>query len=175
MEQQGGLLHLYCGDGKGKTTTSVGLMVRAAGSGKKVLFYQFMKNNESSERNILEGIPNITCKKGADTAKFSFQMTKEEQIEEKRRNEEQLKLLFEEAKDYDVLCMDETLYTIQAGLLTEELVLEQLKKRPKHLEVILTGRDPSDKMIELADYVSEVKKVKHPFEQGIPARLGIEY
>ena len=78
MEQQGGLLHLYCGDGKGKTTTSVGLMVRAAGSGKKVLFYQFMKNNESSERNILEGIPNITCKKGADTAKFWRWSTRDE-------------------------------------------------------------------------------------------------
>lgn len=175
MKTKRGFLHLYCGDGKGKTTTAVGLMIRAAGAGKKVLFYQFMKNNTSSERKILESVPNITCKKGADVAKFSFQMTEEEKIQEKISNEEQLKMLFEEAKDYDMLCIDEALYTIRANLLSEELVIEQLQNRPEHLEVILTGRDPSDKMIEMADYVSEIKKIKHPFEQGIPARFGIEY
>ena len=170
-----GLLHLYCGDGKGKTTTSVGLMIRAAGAGKRVLFYQFMKNNTSSERKILESIENITCIQGPDQAKFSFQMTEEEKIEEKKANDQMFLQLCEQAKEYDLLCMDEVLYTIRANLLSEELVLEQLKKRPEHLEVVLTGRDPSDAMIELADYVSEIKKVKHPFEQGIQGRLGIEY
>lgn len=170
-----GLLHVYCGDGKGKTTTAVGLIVRAAGAGKKVLFYQFMKNGTSSERKILENIQNITCIGGKENAKFSFQMTEEEKIQEKKENEEMISKLFEEANDYDVLCLDEVLYAIRANLLEEELVIQQLKKRKKELEVILTGRDPSERIMELADYVSEIQKKKHPFEQGIPARFGIEY
>lgn len=177
MEKERGLLHLYCGDGKGKTTTAVGLSIRFAGAGKRVLLYQFMKNNTSSERNILEQIPLITCEKGKEQVKFSFQMSEEEKKQELQENNKKLIEMFQKAKEqeYDLLFLDETLYTIDAGLLSEELLIEELKKKPTKLEVVLTGRNPSEQLIELADYVSEIKKVKHPFEQGISSRKGVEY
>lgn len=84
-----GLVHIYCGDGKGKTTTSVGLTVRAAGSGKKVLFYQFLKDNSSSERNILEKVP-ITLVRGREMQKFTFQMNEQELDELRIYNNEML-------------------------------------------------------------------------------------
>lgn len=85
-----GLVHIYCGDGKGKTTTSVGLTVRAAGSGKKVLFYQFLKDNSSSERNILEKVPGITLVRGREMQKFTFQMNEQELDELRIYNNEML-------------------------------------------------------------------------------------
>ena len=77
-------------------------------------------------------------------------------------------------EDYDVLFLDEAIYTIGAGLLDEALVLDFLKNKPEHLEVILTGQNPGKALIEAADYVSEIKKIKHPFDHGTPARKGIE-
>jgi len=171
-----GYIHLYYGDGKGKTTTSMGLAVRAAGYGMKVLIYQFMKNNKTSERNILNSISNITIVNGLDEEKFSFQMTEEEKKERKTYYTEQFKEITSKASmgDYDMLIMDEIIYTIRAGLMEEEIVLEFLRNKPKSLEVVLTGNSPSEKMINAADYVSEIKKIKHPFEQGVKARYGIE-
>lgn len=170
-----GKIHIYCGNGKGKTTTAIGLMVRCAGAGKKVLFYQFMKNNTSSERNILEQLEGITCLKGKENAKFSFQMTEEEKILERKENDERLVDIFKEAKQYDMLCLDEALYTIRAGLLDEALLIQCLQEKPEELEVILTGRDPSERLCEMADYISEIQKIKHPFDQGLGSRLGIEF
>ena len=75
---------------------------------------------------------------------------------------------------YDMLVMDETLGAIEAGLLDEKVVIDFLKNKPEHLEVVLTGRYPSDELVELADYVSRIDKVKHPYDRGIKARKGIE-
>lgn len=171
-----GLIHLYYGDGKGKTTTGMGLIVRAAGYGCKVLLYQFMKDNKTSERKILEHVDNITIVDGLDREKFSFQMTEEEKREHKKFYEDRFRMVTEQAvaESYDVLFLDEAVYTISAGLLEEDLVLDFLKRKPKSLEVILTGNTPSERMIAQADYVSQIKKIKHPFDQGKPARMGIE-
>ncbi len=171
-----GLIHLYYGDGKGKTTTGMGLIVRAAGYGCKVLLYQFMKDNKTSERKILEHVDNITIVDGLDREKFSFQMTEEEKREHKKFYEDRFRMVTEQAvaESYDVLFLDEAVYTISAGLLEEDLVLDFLKRKPKRLEVILTGNTPSERMIAQADYVSQIKKIKHPFDQGKPARMGIE-
>ena len=77
-------------------------------------------------------------------------------------------------ENFDVLFCDELIYTIRAGLFDENILIEYLKTKPKNLEIILTGQDPSNALIELADYVSEIRKIKHPFDQGLPARKGIE-
>lgn len=171
-----GLIHIYCGDGKGKTTSAMGLAVRAAGYGMKVLIYQFMKDNTTNERNILESIPNITWIDGLQKEKFSFQMTEREKQERKgfytKRFEEITKKAEEEG--YDLILMDEIIYTIRATLLDEEIVLTYLKNKPESLEVVLTGNAPSNALLEVADYVSEIKKIKHPYDQGLPARYGIE-
>lgn len=169
-----GLVHIYCGDGKGKTTTSVGLTVRAAGSGKKVLFYQFLKDNSSSERNVLEKVPGITLVRGREMQKFTFQMNEQELDELRTYNNEMLDKLFEMAKDYDMLVMDESVYAIGSKLLDEEKLIAHLEEKPFGLEVVLAGRNPSQKLMDHADYVSEIQKVKHPFDQGVSSRVGIE-
>ena len=171
-----GLVHIYCGNGKGKTTTGMGLCTRAAGYGYRVLIYQFMKNNKTSERKILEAVDNITWIDGLDQEKFSFQMTEEEKAERRVFYGEQLKKVTKEAVDgdYDVLFLDESIYTIRAGLLDEQLLLDFLDHKPEKLEVILTGQGPDEELIKRADYVSEICMRKHPYEKGIPARPGIE-
>lgn len=171
-----GYVHIYCGDGKGKTTTGMGLCVRAAGYGYKVLLYQFMKNNNTSERKILEHIPNITIVDGLDNEKFSFLMTPEDKRDHNFFYEKQFNKIIKMAQeeDYDVLFMDELIYTIGSGMFNEELLLDFLRTKPQKLEVILTGQGPSKKLIDAADYVSEIHKIKHPFDKGLPARKGIE-
>lgn len=171
-----GLIHIYCGNGKGKTTTGMGLCARAAGFGYKVLIYQFMKDNSTSERAVLNLSENITFLEGLSKEKFSFKMTAEEKTEHRAFYESQLHMATQKAieEHFDVLFLDEAVYAIRAGLLSEDLVLNFLKNKPEHLEVILTGQDPSPALVELADYVSEIKKIKHPFDQGMPARKGIE-
>ena len=163
-------------NGKGKTTTGMGLCVRAAGYGYRVLIYQFMKNNKTSERNILEKIENVSIVNGLDQEKFSFQMTEQEKKERLAFYNSQFEKVTKKAveEDFDVLFLDETIYTISAGLLDEKLVLDFLKKKPDKLEVILTGNTPSEAMIAAADYVSQIKKIKHPFDEGQASRMGIE-
>jgi len=176
MEKQTGYIHVYCGDGKGKTTTAMGLCIRAAGYGYKVLIYQFMKDNNTSERKILEKVDNITIINGLPTEKFSFQMTAQEKADRKQYYESKFKLLTTKAiqENYDVVFFDELIYTIGAGLFTESLLLDFLKTKPETLEVILTGQNPSNKLLDAADYVSEICKRKHPFDKGVSSRKGIE-
>ncbi len=169
-----GLVHIYCGDGKGKTTCCVGLTIRAAGSGKKVLFYQFLKNNSSSERRILDSIPEITAVAGEEIEKFTFQMTEKELMDLHESNDAILEKLFEMAKDYDMLVMDESVYAVDAHLLSEEKLIKCLEEKPYSLEVVMSGRNPSEALKAHANYVSEICKRKHPFDEGVSSRLGIE-
>ena len=172
-----GYIHVYCGDGKGKTTTGMGLCVRTAGYGYKVLIYQFMKDNKTSERKVMEKIPNITFVDGLESEKFSFQMSKDEKEERKKYYLEQFRYVTKKAADeqYQVLFLDELIYTIGADLFDEDVLVHYLKEeKPKQLEVILTGQNPGEKIIELADYVSEIRKIKHPYDKGLGSRWGIE-
>lgn len=176
MEKQTGCVHIYCGNGKGKTTCGMGLCVRAAGYGYRVLIYQFMKDNTTSERKAMEKIPGITFVPGLKEEKFSFQMTQEEKEARKRFYKEKFREVTEKAEkeNYDVLFLDEVIYTIRAGLFEEQILVEWLKQKPEHLEVILTGQDPGEELLLCADYVSELKKIRHPFDRGLGARDGIE-
>ncbi len=116
MKKDIGYVHIYCGDGKGKTTTGMGLCVRAAGYGYRVLLYQFMKNNKTSERSVLKEVPNITLMEGLRAGKFSFQMSEEEKAERTLFYEGQFRKITQKAReeDYDVLFLDELIYTIRA-------------------------------------------------------------
>jgi len=173
---QTGLVHIYCGDGKGKTTCGMGLCLRAAGYGYKVLIYQFMKDNSTSERKILEQVPNVTLVPGLEKEKFSFRMSEQEKQERRDFYNGRLREVTEMAvrDGYQVLFLDEAVYCIAAGMLDESVLIDFLKNKPETLEVILTGQGPSQQLMELADYVSEIKKVRHPFDRKIPARPGIE-
>ena len=171
-----GLIHIYCGNGKGKTTCAMGLCARAAGYGYKVLIYQFMKNNKTSERKVLQKMDNVTFVDGLEVEKFSFQMTKEEKAERREYYLKQFRTITEmaEKEKYQVLFMDEIIYTIGAGLFEEQVLIDYLKNKPEDLEVILTGQNPGKEIIELADYVSEIQKIKHPYDKGMASRAGIE-
>ena len=169
-----GLVHLYCGNGKGKTTCVMGLTTRASGSGKKVLLYQFLKDNSSSERNVIDYLPGVTVIPSFDVEKWTFAMNEEELADLHRKNDEMLDRLFRMAGDYDMLVLDESLYAIDKNLLSEDKMIRHLEEKPEGLEVVLSGRNPSQRMIDHADYVSEICKRKHPFDRGISARKGIE-
>lgn len=171
-----GYIHIYCGNGKGKTTCGMGLCTRAAGFGYKVLIYQFMKNNSTSERKVLEALDQVTFVDGLEQEKFSFGMTEEERKQRRAYYLERFSFVTELAakEDYDVLFLDEIIYAIRAGLFDERILLDFLVSKPKYLEVILTGQNPSKALLTAADYVSEICKIKHPYDKGLPARKGIE-
>lgn len=176
MKNNLGLIHIYCGEGKGKTTCSVGLTVRAIGFGLKVLFMQFLKDGSSNELKVLRELENLEIVGTKPIKKFTFQMSEEELRITREENGQQFKAVTERVRneDFNMLVIDECLGSIEAGVLDEQLVLDFLKSKPENLEVVLTGRIPSEEMIEVADYVSRIDKVKHPYDRGIPARKGIE-
>ncbi len=171
-----GLVHLYHGDGKGKTTAAVGLAIRAAGCGKHVLFVQFMKGGQTGELVILGQIPNMKVVRNKPCNKFSFAMTEAEKAELTRCHNALLGEAIIMTKDgqYDLLVLDEAVGACAKNLLDEAMLQDFVQKKPETLELVLTGRNPSAFLLEAADYVTEMKKIKHPYEQGIPARVGIE-
>ena len=176
-EMRQGLVHIYCGDGKGKTSAAVGLAVRAAGRGMKVLVVRFLKSENSGEVEVLRSIPGITVTPCDRTFGFVFRMNEEQKAEAARYYQKRFETAVEEAVtgNYDLLILDEILASCNYGMVQEESVLEFLHTKPAGLEVVLTGRDPSEKMVEQADYVSEIHMVKHPYQKGISARKGIEF
>lgn len=172
------MIHIYCGDGKGKTTAGMGLCLRAAGAGKSVLIYQFLKDNTSSERKILEQIPGIKLMRGPDEMKFIFRMTPEEKAALKRSYAEMLDGLMRKVEtgqlSAEVIFLDEVLYAVSRGMVEETSLLALLKAGADR-EWILTGRYEGGLLFEAADYISEIHKKKHPFDNGTAARKGIEY
>lgn len=172
-----GLIHIYCGDGKGKTTAATGLALRAAGSGMKVLFARFLKNESSGELQILDRIPEIEVMHLPKSFGFYRTLSAGEKAEMKQMYEELWIQI--EAKSatglYQMLVIDELMAAYQYHLVDKERVVRFLKEKPEALEVVLTGRNPSDEIIALADYISEIKKIRHPYDQGILARKGIEF
>lgn len=169
-------IHIYCGDGKGKTTAAMGLALRAAGSGRPVIVAQFLKDGTSSELNILRGLPKVQVLVCPEQFGFFWNMTKEQKEAAGRAYRE----LFGQAvraaeKGAFLLVMDELIAAYNHELVDRDRVLKFLRGKPEGLEVVLTGREPAPELLELADYVSEIRKRKHPFEQGAAAREGIEF
>lgn len=172
-----GCVHIYCGDGKGKTTAAVGLAVRAAGRGKKVVIARFLKTEDSGEVEVLRNIPGITVFPCEKTFGFYFQMTEDQKQEAARYYSELLERAWSMAagSQADLLILDEIMAACTYHLVEEKCLCRFLDNRPGHLEVIMTGRNPSEELQARADYISEVKKGKHPFDHGMEAREGIEY
>lgn len=169
-----GYTHIYCGNGKGKTTAALGLALRAAGSGGRVLIYQFLKDNSSSEIAALRALPNITRIDGPGRVLFSFQMNDDEKRDLAQSNAAIFETLRAMQDDFDLLVLDEAIYAVDIGLLDEQLLLTFLDGKPAHLEVVLTGQNPSEELCARADYITEMCKRKHPFDEGLQARTGIE-
>ena len=170
-----GLIHLYCGDGKGKTTAAVGLAVRASGAGKQVLFTQFFKDGSSSEIQQLRSLPNIQTVHARTVNGFYWNMTPEQREKARADYTALFRQVTAQAQEADLLILDEIVSACNRGVVPEELVTDFLENKPEHLEVVLTGRNPSAQLQEKADYITEMRKLRHPFDRGTAARRGIEY
>lgn len=168
-----GKLHIYCGDGKGKTTAALGLAVRMAGTGGNVGILQFLKNGGSSEFEVLKDIPNISVIQGTKVNGFVFNMTEPEKEALKKEQNAALENAF--SKSFDMLILDEALGAFETKTLDISLFLKLIKTKPYSTEIVLTGRNAPPEIAEKSDYISEIVKLKHPFDQGILARKGIEY
>lgn len=170
-----GLIHIYCGDGKGKTTAAIGLAVRCAGSGGRALILQFFKDGRSSEFAALKRVDGIDVIEQSRTFGFSWTLTDSQKEEAAAYYSALLEDAFARAGAYSLLVLDEAMSACANRMIGEERLLELLAGRPAGLEVVLTGRDPSLRLLDAADYVTEMCKKKHPFDQGVPARKGIEF
>ena len=168
-----GYLHIYCGDGKGKTTASIGLAMRAAGAGMKVCFVQFMKGGETAELDTLKLIPNISVHRCDKEYGFLWNMSDNEKAEITDTHNELLTMAFNSGADLVVL--DEFNFAYSSGLMDKVLAEKLILDNKDNCEIVLTGRDPAEIFIQEADYVSEICCVKHPYEKGVTARKGIEY
>ena len=173
-EKRVGLIHCYTGDGKGKTTSSLGLVVRAVGKGHKAIVIQFMKGQ--IKYGELEGVKKL----GAEIEQYGRPdfVSKENpepiDIELAEKGLARAKEVISSG-DYDLVVLDEMNITLDYKLVSEDEVLEMLTARPPHVEVILTGRYAPKAILDIADYVTEMKEVKHPYQKGVQAREGVEY
>ncbi len=172
-----GLIHIYCGEGKGKTTASLGLIVRASGAGYDVVFVQYFKSWDTSELKILEKFPNVTVIRGDLPKAFTWELNGDSQ----QRIEQIHNRMFREAAAAvkpgrkTLFVMDEMIGAATFSYIDKDMVLDYLRSKPDNVEVVMTGRNPLPEFVELADYVSNITKIKHPFDRGILAREGIEY
>jgi len=170
-----GMVQVFTGDGKGKTTAALGAVLRAAGQGLRAYIVFFMKGEYPyGEFKILPELPNV------DIAKFGF-TTFVDPNNVKPEEKEQARQALQAAREamlggkYDVVVLDEVNVALSWGLVGVSEVVEFIRDKPENVELILTGRYADDEVLELADLVTEVQKVKHPFDKGILARKGIEY
>lgn len=164
------MLHLYWGNGKGKTTAAMGLALRALGHGKKVIVLQFLKDGTSGEIAGLRtlGAAVYAC----PNAKFSWLMNDAEKAAAREANNAALRRVLDEP--FDLLVLDEACAAAKSGL-ADELLLKEAARAAATAEVVFTGRDPADWMHAAADYSTEMRAVKHPYEKGVAAREGVEY
>ncbi|MDR3333403.1 MAG: cob(I)yrinic acid a,c-diamide adenosyltransferase [Treponema sp.] len=175
MSGGSGLIHLYIGNGKGKTTASVGLSVRAAGRDKRVVFAQFLKSGFTGELRSLETLGIVVIR---SEIPLGFTHLMDEAAKAACANEQgkvwNRVMEAIQAEPVDLLVLDEVLDALTTKMLDEQVFRSFVENKPAELELVLTGRGPAEWLVEKADYISEVKKVKHPFDRGMPARVGIE-
>jgi cob(I)alamin adenosyltransferase len=174
MATQKGLVHVYTGDGKGKTTAAIGLGVRAVGAGLRVHMIQFMKGRRYSELDALEKIPGFTV----------VQFGRDEFVSKKKPEQIDIDLAQKglaharevlQKNTYDVVILDEINVALDYHLLSLADVLDLINMKPEPMELILTGRYAKPEIVQRADLVSEMLEIKHPFQRGIPCRKGIEW
>ena len=176
-----GLVQIYTGDGKGKTTAAFGLALRAAGQGNKVLIYQFLKppSLDIGERFALE-LGAVRIRTEALDTPWNMSKSFEDEKAVARMQaaiSEALDRIAQtaEKKFYDVLILDEIVFCLSKGLAKLEDIKNIIDRRDPLVEIVMTGRGATRELIELADLVTEMKNIKHPFDKGLPARRGIEF
>ena len=162
------MIHIYCGDGKGKTTAAMGLAVRAAGHGRRVAVAQFLKSGKSGEREILASLPGVELLPIPEEMKFTFRMTPEEKAAEAVRQKDLAAQAFARGGKVDLLVLDELCAALSTGMLELSWVLEQLDACPEGLEVVVTGRNPPPSWRSGRPISPEMKKHSTPLTPGFP-------
>lgn len=173
------MIQIYCGDGKGKTTAAVGLAVRAAGHKIPVVFAQFLKADGSGETAILKELPQVTVMHPDVFHGFTKDMDRQQKEEVEACYADFFKQIKEHIQKADgsgiVVILDEVLHACNHKLLSETSLCGLLDSSPPSAEIVLTGREPSEALRSRADYISEIQKLRHPYDRGIGARKGIEF
>ncbi len=168
-----GYIHVYTGNGKGKTTASMGLMVRALGHGLKVYMGQFMKGQRYGELNTLEKLGVSVERFGTENCIISPEHVTDLDLAKAKEGYKKVeKILL--GKKYDLVVLDEICVSTYFNLITVEEILHLMKIKPKETELVLTGRYAPKEVIEAADLVTEMKEIKHYYNSGVMARDGIE-
>lgn len=168
-----GYVQVYTGDGKGKTTAALGLAVRAAGAGLRVLFAQFVKGMEYSEIKALERFQDLITVRQFGRGCFIFAEPGAEDCAAARSGLDEVRVALS-AGAFDVVILDEANIATSVGLFTVRELLEVVASKPDNVELVITGRDADPRLIAAADLVTEMREVKHYYRQGVQARVGIE-
>ena len=170
-----GLVQVYTGDGKGKTSAAFGLALRALGRGLKVYIIQFIKGGfDYGELHTFQQLANLELK-AFGRGKFITEKPPEKADVDLAREALKWAGKIISSDKYDIVILDEVNVAISLKLIDAEDIVKLAKSKPKHVELVLTGRHAPPEVVELADLVTEMKEIKHPFQRGVPPRKGIEY
>ncbi len=170
-----GLVQVYTGNGKGKTSAAFGLALRAIGRGLRVYIIQFIKGGfDYGELHVVKKLPNLTLKTFGRGQFVTARPPAEEDIRLAGEAFELAEKVVQDGK-YDIVILDEINVALNLNLVKLEEVLNLIEKKPKNVELVLTGRKVPNEIVEVADLVTEMKEIKHPFNRGLKARKGIEY
>jgi cob(I)alamin adenosyltransferase len=167
-----GMVHVYTGKGKGKTTAAFGLAIRAVGAGKNVYIAQFVKGMKYSELKSLKKIEKIKIKQYGLNY-FIKGKAEQEDINAARKGLNEVTTILKSG-EYELVILDEANIAVYYDLFSVGQLIEALEKRAEEVEVVITGRYAADKIIEYADLVTEMKEIKHYYQKGVKARIGIE-
>ena len=176
MAEENGLVQIYYGDGKGKTTAAFGLAFRCAGWGRRVVIAQFLKSSPCGELTAAERFPTLTVLRSKGIHKFTFQMNDEEKavVAENCRTLLRQAAELARAEDARLLVLDEVIDALR-GFLPQEELCAFLDERPAGREVVLTGHSLPEALERRADYITHMVKEKHPYDRGVTARREIEF
>ncbi len=174
MSLKKGYIHVYTGNGKGKTTAAIGLGIRATGEGLKVIMIQFMKGRRYSEIDALQQIKNFTVVQFGRDEFVSKEKPEQIDIDLAQKGLIYAKEAVQKGQ-YDLVILDEINVAIDFHLISLEDVIKLLEKKPETLELVLTGRYASPEIIKHADIVSEILEIKHPYQKGVQSRKGIDW
>jgi len=169
-----GYIHVYTGPGKGKTTAALGLGLRAAGAGLKVHMLQFMKGRRYSELDAIENIPGFTISQHGRDEFVSKENPEQIDIDLAQQGFAYAKEIIKKEK-YDLVILDEINVAVDFNLIDVDDVLEIVEGKPEKLELVLTGRYAHPKITRIADYVTEMLEIKHPYQHVVEARKGIDF
>lgn len=172
-----GLIQIYTGNGKGKTTAAVGLSVRAIGRGFNVYMIQFLKDRDTGELHTLSHFDNFKVFRFKSSRKFFWQMNDEEKDLLKKQLKEAYEFIVDVLKNNkcDLLILDEIMGVLHNNLYSIDDIIKLMDMKPEGMEMVMTGRNAPEELIERADLVTEMKLIKHPYEKGIKSRCGIEF